>query len=184
MRPKHALTFALVGALLAGASGCRAQRELVINSDPPGARIRLDDVLLAEKTPAHIPFKDYGVRRVTLYLDGYVTYSEAVEVKPPWYGYFPLDFVSEILIPVGWRDRHRLRVKLEPGDTRVESPDLVKVMQRAEELRHVGPNGPKLEAKQARTLPRETPEAPESAPPAQKPNPDSKPVNPPAGGGG
>ena len=160
---------------------CQARRELLINSDPPGAQIRLDDTLLKEKTPASIPFKDYGVRRVTLYLDGYVTYSEAVHVSPPWYGYFPLDLFSEIVIPVGWHDRHRLRVKLVPGDTLVKSPDLVKVMQRAEDMRHAGPQGPQLKQKEVRTLPRESTGAGEPAP--ENPIPPDKPANPTGGGG-
>jgi hypothetical protein len=153
-RPLTALLLALPCA--ATAAGCRAQRELVINTDPPGAEIRLDGTLLDQRTPAHVPFTSYGVRRITLYLDGYLTYSEAFDVKAPWYAYFPIDILSEIVFPVGWRDRHRLRVKLVPGTAAIPAPDLVRVLQRAEALRRAGPEGPRMEARQMRQLPRES----------------------------
>ncbi|HTF89707.1 MAG TPA: PEGA domain-containing protein [Planctomycetota bacterium] len=181
MRLKSASNAALAVALGLGAQACRAQRELIISSDPPGAQIRLDDTLLAVKTPAHVPFKDYGTRRVTLYLEGYVTYSQPVKVKPPWFGRFPLDIFSEIIFPIGWHDRHRLKVKMVAGDTRVASPDLVEVMQRAETLRRAGPDGPKVKQKPVLTLPREPAGAIEPVPP--EPTPPPKPEPPSAGGG-
>jgi len=144
-------------ALVLGLAGCRAQRELVIVTDPPGAEIRLDGTLLEAKTPANIPFDDYGVRRVTLYLDGHLSHSEAIDLRPPWYGYFPLDFISEILVPIGWHDRHKLKVKLVPGDAQIAAPDLVGVLERAELLRRAGPEGPARNLViPARQLPRET----------------------------
>ena len=170
---KTAVALALVLA------GCRAQRELVIVSDPPGAEIRLDRTLLDVKTPAKIPFDDYGVRRVTLYLDGYLSHSEAIDIRPPWYGYFPLDFVSEILLPIGWHDRHKLTVKLEPGSSSIDAPDLLGVLERAESLRRAGPEGPMLEAAPAaRMLPRDT-----TGSATSEPAPEPKP-QPPTGGGG
>lgn len=164
----------LVATLACAALGCRAQRELIITSEPPGADIRLDGSLIGQKTPAHVPFKDYGVRRITLYREGYITYSEAFDVRAPWYALFPVDFLSEIVFPVGWHDRHKLRVKLERGDTRMPTPDLVKVLQRAEAIRRAGPEGPQLETKEARQLPRETTGQSPAKPPA----------DPPASGGG
>jgi hypothetical protein len=167
--------------LAVGLASCRAQRELIITTEPPGAEIRLDGILLNEKTPARIPFKDYGVRRVTLYLEDHLSYSEAVDLRPPWYGYFPLDFISEILIPIGWHDRHKLNVQLTPGDARIEAPDLLGVMQRAEDLRRAGPDGPsRAHAQRARTLPRET----TGATPAETPSAPQPPPPPVSGGGG
>ena len=113
---------------------CRAQRELVITSEPPGAEIRLDGKLLPQKTPAHVPFKDYGVRRISLYREGYMRYSEAVDVRAPWYALFPIDLLSEILLPIGWHDRHKLRVKLVRGDTLIAAPDLEKAKKLVETL--------------------------------------------------
>ncbi|HUR29096.1 MAG TPA: PEGA domain-containing protein [Planctomycetota bacterium] len=177
MSPNSASKVAL--ALVLGLTACRAQREILIYSDPPGAEIRLDGTLVPDKTPARIPFKDYGVRRVTLRLDGYLTYSDSFEVKPPWYGYFPVDLLSEIVFPVGWHDRHRLRVTLVKGDTRVEAPDLVEVLGRAEAMRRAPPTGPRAPKEPVRTLPRES--SAEIEPAASPPVPAKPPAN---GGGG
>ena len=150
--PRLALGLAAATFALAG---CRAQRELVISTDPPGAEIRVDGELQESRTPAHIPFTSYGVRRITLYLDGYVTYSEAFDVEAPWYAYFPIDVFSEILFPFGWRDRHRLRVKLVPGTEPIRAPDLLPVLQRAEAMRRAGPEGLRRQVRDARGLPSE-----------------------------
>ncbi len=174
---QHALLTATLGI---ASLACRAQRELVITSEPPGAEIRLDGKLLAEKTPARVPFKDYGVRRISLYRDGYLRYSEAFDVRAPWYAQFPIDVLSEIVLPVGWHDRHKLRVKLVRGDTRIAAPDLLKVLERAESLRKAGPEGPERELKELRQLPRET-TGQEQVKPAV---PAPKPAGSPASGGG
>jgi hypothetical protein len=176
MSPKSVSTIAI--ALVLPLAACRAQRELVVSSVPPGALIRLDGTLVPQKTPARIPFKDYGVRRITLYLDGYLTYSESLDIEPPWYGHFPLDFLSEIVFPVGWHDRHRLKVNLVKGDVKIEAPDLVEVLERAEAMRHAGPEGLRIKKAPARTLPRET-SGVDPAP--AKPPPEKLPAD---GGGG
>ena len=69
------------------------------------------------------------------------------------------------------------------GDTLVEAPDLVNVMQRAESMRRSGPDAPRVEAKPARTLPRETSGVSDPAQSPEKPAAPPKPANP-AGGGG
>ncbi len=120
---------------------CQVQREFVITSEPAGAEVRLDDDLVG-RTPVQVPFMHYGTRRFTVYLDGYVTQSRVVDVDPPWYGYFPLDIVSEVLIPVGWHDRREVHFQLAPGTGAIAAPDLSWVLERAETLRRAGPEGP------------------------------------------
>lgn len=165
-RPSGAKAACAVLGIVAALGACRAQREIVIVTQPPGAEIRLDGTLLEQRTPARIPFTDYGVRRITLYLDGYLSYSEPFDVRPPWFARFPLDIISEVLIPVGWHDRHKLKVVLTPGDARIEAPDLAGVLQRAESMRRAGPEGPKAAERELRTMPRESGIAPEPPPPA------------------
>jgi hypothetical protein len=125
-------------ALLAS---CAAQRELVVTSDPPGAIVRLDERIVG-MTPYRHLFEDYGSRRLTLYRTGYRTLSAVVKLKPPWYAYFPLDYISEVLIPVGWRDTHEFQFTLEPDTTPMVEPDVKPVLERAERLRRAGPEGP------------------------------------------
>jgi len=117
------------------------RRELVITSEPEGAEVRVDGEPTG-RTPLRLPFDHYGTRRFTFYLDGYVTDSQVVEVSPPWYDVFPLDIVSEILLPFGWRDRHEIHSQLRPGTGAIPPPDLTSVLERAEALRRAGPEGP------------------------------------------
>jgi len=122
-------------------TACQAKRTLVVTSAPEGAQVRLDGRNIGE-TPVTLKFEHYGTRRVTLYLDGYLTYSRVLEMHPPWYGRFPLDLFSEVLVPVGWQDEHKLHATLELGESVIQAPALESVIERSEELRRAGPEGP------------------------------------------
>lgn len=128
-------------AALACAS-CAAQRELVILSDPSGAVVRMDDKIVGT-TPYREAFEAYGTRRITLYRQGFRPTSKLVVLTPPWYGRFPFDIFSEVLLPVGWKDKHREELKLEPESGSVSEPDLEAVLGRAESLRLATPAGPR-----------------------------------------
>ncbi len=134
----HARTLLILASL---ASSCAVHRELVVLSDPPGAAVRLDQKMVGE-TPYHTEFDSFGTRRVTLYREGYRAWSEPVKLVEPWYARFPLDFFSEVLLPFGWHYRKVVHVSLEPESGAVTQPDLDKVLERAEELRKAGPEGP------------------------------------------
>lgn len=141
----HAKRSSLAAALLLLAA-CQAQRTLVVTSEPPGASVRVDGIDYGA-TPADIPFLHYGTRRVSFNLPGYLSHSEVIDMHPPWYGYFPIDLISEILVPWGWRDVHKVHANLEPGQGTIPPPDLADVLERAEELRRAGPEGPRRKAK-------------------------------------
>jgi hypothetical protein len=147
----------VLSALVFLLAGCAARRELVINSVPPGALVRLDDTVVGT-TPFETSFEAYGTRRVTFYKDGYRTQSMLVEIEPPWYGRFPLDIVSEVLLPFGWHDRHDVKMELVPESGTVTMPDLESVLQRAESLRLAEPTGPR---------PMLAPKKPEPKPPKE-----------------
>lgn len=170
--------------------GCRAQRELIVTSEPAGARVRVDDELVGE-TPLRLPFVHYGVRRVTLYLEGYQSMSVLADISPPWYGTFPADILTEILVPVGWRDDHALHLVLSPGEDSLGGPTLRSVFERAEALRRAGPDGPRdlppppvLETRVETAPEPEDGAAPDTAetdtPAPQTPPPDPDPAAPPA----
>lgn len=124
-------------------AGCRAVRELRVSSEPSQAEVRLDGERVGT-TPCFVPFEHYGTRRLTVYLPGYRTYSERVELTPPWYGRFPLDVFSEVLFPFGWRDIREVHVPLATGGDLLLEPDLPAILRRADALRHAGPDGPKV----------------------------------------
>ena len=138
--PSRARAVALC-VLACFASACAVRRELVILSKPAGAQVRLDDQIVGW-TPYTTSFEAYGTRRVTLYREGYRSDSRLVELHPPWYGRFPFDVFSEILIPVGWHDRHVVEISLEKESGAVTEPDLEAVLDRAEALRMATPEGP------------------------------------------
>jgi hypothetical protein len=138
---------ALVGLGLAALlASCAAKRELVILSEPTGAQVRLDNQIVGW-TPYTTSFEAYGTRRVTLYREGYRSESLLVDLEPPWYGRFPFDFFSEVLIPVGWHDRHVVGIQLLREGGEVTEPDLEALLEQAETLRRATPEGP------LRTLP-------------------------------
>jgi len=133
-------------ALALALCGCRAERHIYFTSDPPGAQLRVDGELVG-RTPYDLRFEAYGSRHVTMQRQGYRRYTGVLELKTPWYSYFPLDFISEILLPFGWKDIHRLEVTLEPHTGEVTRPDLEGDLLRAESLRRAGPAGPYEPAK-------------------------------------
>ncbi|MBL8861349.1 MAG: PEGA domain-containing protein [Planctomycetes bacterium] len=138
----RALLLAALAAGLVGLAGCATDRRLIVTSTPPGALVRLDDTVVGS-TPYEIPFDAYGVRRVTLYKQGFATASQQVVLDAPWYLAFPFDIVSEVLLPFGWKDVHRVDITLQQDTGPVTRPDLAAVLRRAESLRLAEPSGPR-----------------------------------------
>lgn len=131
-------------AIAAGllATGCAFRRELVIVSHPPGASVRLDQQMVGF-TPFRTEFLAFGTRRVTIYRQGYQTWSESIPIEAPWYAIFPFDLFSEVIFPFGWKYTKEVEVELEPESGSVTAPDLEKVLDEAELLRTAGPEGPR-----------------------------------------
>ena len=124
------------------AAGCRAERTLTITTDPPGAQVRLNETELGP-SPIRHEFDHYGTWRVTAHEDGHHTVSRRIEVDGPWYATFPLDLVSEVLLPIGWQDHHYVHLELPQAAGGARLPDLESVLLRAEALRRAGPDGPR-----------------------------------------
>ncbi len=107
---------------VAGLVGCRGERTLSVTSTPVGAEVRLDEELVGV-TPITIPIDHYGQRRLTLYRAGSRLHSEAIDLDAPWWAYFPVDIVTELLNPVRLHDRQAHHVDLLPA-TGVEAEPL------------------------------------------------------------
>jgi hypothetical protein len=99
-------------AALFGVSGC-VVRELTVKSEPSGASVYING-REAGKTPHTESFDFYGSREIALRKDGYFTATRLVKLSVPWYEYFPLDLVSEILLPIRLHDRHEFTFNLKP----------------------------------------------------------------------
>jgi len=127
-RPRR-LGFVIVLALGALSCGC-VERRMTIRSNPPGALVYVDDYEIGT-TPASTSFTYYGTRKIRLVKDGYETLTVLQRFDPPWYQFFPLDFVSENLVPWEIRDSRTIDFQLVPQRI-VPTPEL---LQRGENLR-------------------------------------------------
>ncbi len=115
--------------LCASQAGC-VQRRLTIRSNPPGARVYIDGYEIGT-TPCSTPFIYYGTRQIRLVKDRYETLTVYQKIGAPWYQLFPLDFVSENVVPTEIRDERALEFQLVPQ--RVASTE--QLLERAENLR-------------------------------------------------
>ena len=127
-----------MGLALMGLTACAASRVLAIDSEPAGAIVRLDEEVIGQ-TPLEYEFTDYGTRRITLYLEGFKTWSQPVVIAAPWHARFPIDLLTEVLFPVGTKDRHELVVELVPDVIAVAPTDIDALLERADELRRSTP---------------------------------------------
>jgi len=103
---------ALLALGLSACPGC-VQRRMTIRSNPPGAKVYVDDYEIGT-TPASTPFTYYGTRKIRLVKDGFETLTVMQRVPAPWYEYFPLEFVSENLVPGEIRDQRCFDYNLVP----------------------------------------------------------------------
>jgi len=147
------------GLLALLASSCAARRLLTVTSEPAGATVELDGQRIGV-TPVEIEFQHYGVRQVTVSLSGRATWTRNVRLKAPWYGRFPVDVVSEILLPIGWVDRHSVHAALQPQEGAVADPQLQAVLARARALRATMEGAPRLPAPEPPEKPSEQPPEP------------------------
>ena len=126
----HFLARSIAILLLAvAAAGC-VQRRMTIRSNPPGALVYVDDYQIGT-TPVSHDFVYYGTRKIRLVKDGYETLTVRQPFPIPWYEYFPLDFVSENLIP--WEIRDERVVDLAMAPAAATPPEVV--VARAEQAR-------------------------------------------------
>ena len=113
-------------------AGC-VQRRFTVRTNPPGAQVYVDDEYVGV-TPVSFDYTYYGTRQIRLIRDGYETLTVRQAMPTPWYEYFPLDFVSENLVPYEIRDERAVEYQLQPQ--RIVPKD--ELINRGEELRRSG----------------------------------------------
>lgn len=106
----------IVTGMLA-APGC-VERVLVVRSEPRGAVVYVGGQRVGV-TPLEHSFHFYGtvdveLRKYDPRTGGYRAVHLEKELKIPWHQYFPLDLLTEFLIPWPIRDVHYVDVTLEP----------------------------------------------------------------------
>ena len=119
---KSKLLTAMALLLLTVSQGC-VSRSMTIKSEPVGARLYLDGKYLGE-TPVTVKFKDYGTRGIRLEKKGMQTLRRHIKVTAPWYQIFPLDFLSEMVLPHNFEDEHEFSFSLATPDQ--EKKDLLR----------------------------------------------------------
>jgi hypothetical protein len=134
MSPRVGLGLVLA---LAAWPGC-VVRTLQVRSAPSGARVFLNAREVGV-TPLDHPFDHYGTVAIRLVKEGHVPHDGELRLAIPWYEWFPLDFVSEVLWPGTIRDVHTYAVGLDPlpsGDAAKAADEAL--LRRAEAARAAG----------------------------------------------
>jgi hypothetical protein len=134
---------------------------MTIRSNPPGALVYVDDYQLGT-TPVSHDFVYYGTRKIRLVKDGYETLTVRQPFPIPWYEIFPLDFVTENLIPWEVRDERVVDLVMTPAAS--TPPEMV--VARAEQARLAAGSLPPATPASA-----VVPVVPQAPPPAAMPLP-------------
>jgi PEGA domain len=124
--PFFGSALALIAAI---SSGC-VDRRFIIESDPPGAAVYVNDRLVGA-SPVNQSFLYYGKYRFVFVRDGYETLTVDEQICTPWWSYFPLEFVVENILPNTIRDKRYIHKQLLP---RQEIPPEA-ILGRGEQLR-------------------------------------------------
>ncbi|MEA3328912.1 MAG: PEGA domain-containing protein [Candidatus Omnitrophota bacterium] len=106
--------FVFLAAVLSSAPGC-VKRIVTIDSQPSGAEVSFGRKTVGT-TPCNFDFTFYGSYPVKLTKEGYKDFYAAAKLKPPFYEWIPLDFVSELLLPVQFKDVHSFTYRLFPEE--------------------------------------------------------------------
>ena len=102
----------LLVAIVLALAGC-VERTITVRSNPPGALVTVNEVEQG-RTPVTFPFTWYGDYRVLLELPEYQTLETHRNTPAPIYQWPVLDFVSEVLLPFTFHDRHDWEFTMTP----------------------------------------------------------------------
>ncbi len=95
-------------------TGCNSvHRRLTIESEPPGARVFVNDQEIGT-TPIAQNFIYSGTYKIRFEMAGKETKTVMHQVRTPWYLYPGLDFFSENFVPGEIRDLQSCKVVMEP----------------------------------------------------------------------
>ena len=123
---------AAVAAMLLALPGCM-KRVLEVRSEPEGAAVYVNGEE-AGTTPLDHPFTFYGTVEVTLRAPGYLSHRQLVDLPVPWYQFFPLDLVSDLL-PI--RHSEAVDVELVPAPAEVDPRVRREIQAEAQALREI-----------------------------------------------
>jgi hypothetical protein len=123
-----------VGVLLAAVAlwlnGCTT-RAVTVTSVPEGATVTVNNREVG-KTPVRVHYTRYGKYRVELRKEKFQTIIREEKLNPPWYGYDPIAFFADNVIPARVNDETYLHYVMEPV---AEKFDQERLMTRAKAAR-------------------------------------------------
>ena len=128
--------------------GC-VERELVVESNPDGALVSMNDQELG-RTPIRRDFNWYGTYDVLVEKEGYEPLRTKTPVIAPGWLWVPFDLVLEVL-PFRIPDRHTIRYELKP--TIEANVDPARMIRRGRELQGKLEVGEKTQFKPSTTRP-------------------------------
>ncbi len=131
--------FLAAAALLFLATGC-LERYLTIESQPSGARVLIDGKFAGRTPILERPINHTGQHQFTLEKDGFQRHQSMEAVSGPWYCQFPLDIVTELLIPHTFKVEHKFAFKLKKAG----EPNAQELAKRAEALQRKAEELPAL----------------------------------------
>lgn len=99
----------LVLLLLAGCTS----RGMTVTSNPPGAEVSINRHVVGV-TPIRVGFAHYGTYNIELRMRNYETLKKEENIKPGLYGYDPVAFVADNVIPSRLNDEVYLHYVLKP----------------------------------------------------------------------
>ena len=103
-----------VGLAMIVLAGC-VERKLTINTEPPGARVVLNDQEIGT-SPVTVSFNWYGDYWVRISKDGYEMLDTHRKLKAPLHDYPPFDFFAQILYPGRIVDAYEWTFALAPKE--------------------------------------------------------------------
>lgn len=139
MKRRASPTATLVSLLLVAlATPACVERILVVRTEPSGADVYINGQK-AGTTPLEHEFDfylpmDIELRKYDAREGGYRAVHLVKDPKIPWHQYFPLDLVTEFLVPWPIRDVHYVDVELQP-ETRTVDALREELEQKVEEIR-------------------------------------------------
>ena len=152
--------------MLASSSGC-VHRSLTVLTEPPGAKVYINDELKGE-APVSYDFTWYGWYRLTLRKDGFERMDDHRLIKAPVYLWIPFDLVIELL-PLTMRDARTWSYTLAKS-AELPTPTPPQTLTPAQEPVAVTPTAP---AEDTTTTPSPDTSAPSSHPAATTPATDA-----------
>ncbi|MEM6690556.1 MAG: PEGA domain-containing protein [Planctomycetota bacterium] len=129
MRPISVQLTVFLFVLAATSPGC-VRRRMTVRTQPAGATVSVDNQVIGT-SPAASSFVYYGTREFLIEKDGYRTEKIRRNIRPPWYQFPGVDFISETLWPGELRDERIIDVQLVPKAV----PSKDEVLDRATQLR-------------------------------------------------